>query len=74
MSDQPSSVTSRIPGFYRERIEERLRTMIETGLLSEKSAEHLRDGGRLTLEIADRMSENVIAVHGLPLSIALNSA
>ena len=32
MSDQPSSVTSRIPGFYRERIEERLRTMIETGI------------------------------------------
>ncbi len=72
MSDQPSTVTSRIPGFYRERIEERLRTMIETGLLSEKSAKHLRDGGQLTLEIADRMSENVIAVHGLPLSIALN--
>jgi hydroxymethylglutaryl-CoA reductase len=72
MSDQPSSVTSRIPGFYRERIEERLRTMIETGLLSEKSALHLREGGRLTLEVADRMSENVIAVHGLPLSIALN--
>ena len=72
MSDQPSSVTSRIPGFYRERIEERLRTMIETGLLSEKSAQHLRDGGQLTVEIADRMSENVIAVHGLPLSIALN--
>ena len=72
MSDQPSSVTSRIPGFYRERIEERLRTMIETGLLSEKSAQHLQEGGRLTLEVADRMSENVIAVHGLPLSIALN--
>ncbi len=72
MSDQHSSVTSRIPGFYRERIEERLRTMIDTGLLSEKSAQHLRDGGRLTLEVADRMSENVIAVHGLPLSIALN--
>jgi len=72
MSDQPPSVTSRIPGFYREHIEERLRTMIESGLLSEKSAQHLLDGGQLTLEVADRMSENVIAVHGLPLSIALN--
>ncbi|MCZ6805537.1 MAG: hydroxymethylglutaryl-CoA reductase, degradative [Deltaproteobacteria bacterium] len=72
MSDQPPSVTSRIPGFYRERIEDRLRTMIETGLLSEKSTQHLRDGGQLTLEVADRMSENVIGVHGLPLSIALN--
>lgn len=72
MSDQPPSVTSRIPGFYRERIEERLRAMIETGMLSEESVRHLRDGGRLELDVADRMSENVIAVHGLPLSIALN--
>jgi len=72
MSKQPPAVTSRIPGFYRERVEERLRTMIETGLLSEESIRHLEDGGRLTLEVADRMSENVIGVHGLPLSIALN--
>ncbi|MEM7434462.1 MAG: hydroxymethylglutaryl-CoA reductase, degradative [Myxococcota bacterium] len=72
MSDQPPSVTSRIPGFYREHIEERLRAMIETGMLSERSAEHLRNGGRLELDVADRMSENVIAIHGLPLSIALN--
>ena len=72
MSKQTPSVTSRIPGFYRERIEERLRTMIETGLLSEKSVRHLERGGELTLDVADRMSENVIAVHGLPLSVALN--
>jgi len=72
MSDRPPSVTSRIPGFYRERIEERLRTMIETGLLSESSVAHLQAGGTLELEVADHMSENVIAVHGLPLSIALN--
>ncbi|MGB5811349.1 MAG: 3-hydroxy-3-methylglutaryl-CoA reductase, partial [Polyangiales bacterium] len=72
MSDTPPSVTSRIPGFYRERIEERLRTMIETGILSEESAQHLRSGGRLELDVADSMSENVIAIHGLPLSLALN--
>lgn len=72
MSDQRPTVTSRIPGFYREQIEERLQTMIDSGLLSDKSAAHLRDGGRLKLDVADRMSENVIAVHGLPLSIALN--
>jgi len=72
MSDRPPSVTSRIPGFYRERIEERLRTMIETGLLSESSVAHLQAGGTLELEVADHMSENVIAVHGLPLSIALD--
>ena len=72
MSKQPPSVSSRIPGFYREHVEERLRTMLETGLLSEDSVRHLQDGGRLTLEVADRMSENVIGVHGLPLAIALN--
>jgi hydroxymethylglutaryl-CoA reductase len=72
MSKQPPAVTSRIPGFYREHVEERLRTMIDTGLLSEESVRHLQDGGRLTLEVADHMSENVIGVHGLPLSIALN--
>ncbi|UCH28415.1 MAG: hydroxymethylglutaryl-CoA reductase, degradative [Myxococcales bacterium] len=72
MSKQTPAVTSRIPGFYRERIENRLRTMIETGLLSEESIRHLEGGGKLTLDVADHMSENVIAVHGLPLSIALN--
>ncbi len=72
MSEQRPTVTSRIPGFYRDRIEERLRTMIETGLLSPESIQHLQGGGELTLDVADRMSENVIAVHGLPLSIALN--
>ena len=72
MSKQPPTVTSRIPGFYREHVEERLRTMLDTGLLSEDSVRHLEDGGRLTLDVADRMSENVIGVHGLPLAIALN--
>ena len=43
MSKQPPAVTSRIPGFYRERIENRLRTMLETGLLSEESIRHLQD-------------------------------
>ncbi len=72
MSKQTPAVTSRIPGFYRERIENRLRTMVETGLLSDKSIRYLESGGALPLDVADRMSENVIAVHGLPMSIALN--
>jgi hydroxymethylglutaryl-CoA reductase len=72
MSKQPPPVTSRIPGFYREHVEKRLRIMVETGLLSSESIRHLENDGRLTLEVADRMSENVIAVHGLPLSVALN--
>ena len=57
MSKPTPAVTSRIPGFYRERIEDRLRTMIETGLLSEKSVRHLQSGGELTLDVADRSTE-----------------
>jgi hydroxymethylglutaryl-CoA reductase len=72
MSDQSPPVTSRIPGFYKERIEQRLQIMIETGLLGPESKAHLETGGKLDLAVADRMSENVIGVHGLPLSIALN--
>ncbi|HUS64064.1 MAG TPA: hydroxymethylglutaryl-CoA reductase, degradative [Kofleriaceae bacterium] len=55
------SNTSRYPGFYRLPVAQR------RALLG--AAEH--DGG-LPVEIADRMSENVISCHGLPLSVALN--
>ena len=72
MSDESPRVTSRISGFHRERIEERIRAMVETGLLSDESKRSLEEGGRLELEVADHMSENVIAIHGLPFSIALN--
>ncbi len=66
------SATSRLPGFYRESIETRLQRMADTGLLSPASHAYLKQGGGLDLEVADRMSENVIAVHGLPLAVALN--
>lgn len=72
MSEEPRSVTSRLPGFYRERLEERLQQVAETGLLSPASWAYLKQGGGLDLDVADRMSENVIAVHGLPLAVALN--
>ena len=72
MSKEPKAVTSRIPGFYKERISDRLQRLIDTGLLSDESQTHLQQGGRLELEVVDHMSENVIAIHGLPLSVALN--
>jgi hydroxymethylglutaryl-CoA reductase len=71
MSDE-SKVTSRIPGFYRKPVPERLAIACETGLLSPESTAHLAGGGGLPHEIADRMSENVISVHGLPLALGLN--
>ncbi|MFW6051861.1 MAG: hydroxymethylglutaryl-CoA reductase, degradative [Myxococcota bacterium] len=71
MSD-PKNPTSRIPGFYKRKLAERLAEVLSTGLLSEDSRQHLEKGGGLDVEVADHMSENVIACHGLPLGVALN--
>lgn len=66
------SRTSRIPGFYRKTLAERLDRLAATGMLGDAALRHLRSGGDLSLAVADRMIENVVAVHGLPLGIALN--
>ena len=71
MAEQ-KSVTSRISGFYKHPLRRRLQIISETGLLSEDSRRHLEGGGYLETAVADRMSENVIGCHGLPLGIALN--
>lgn len=71
-SGRPSS---RIAGFYQRPIGERVATvaaLAEAGAISAESAAWLCRGGGLELETADRMSENVVAVHGLPLALALN--
>jgi hydroxymethylglutaryl-CoA reductase len=64
--------TSRISGFYKEPIARRVALLGELGVLSSEARAHLESGGGLPLAVADRMSENVIACHGLPLSVALN--
>jgi hydroxymethylglutaryl-CoA reductase len=64
--------TSRFPGFYKEPLATRLGRIAETGLLGPESTAHLAHGGGLAVEVADRMSENVIATHGLPLGVALS--
>lgn len=64
--------SSRLPGFYRKDVEERLSALVARQQLSEAALEHFRRGGGLRLALADLMSENVISTHGLPLSVALN--
>ena len=64
--------TSRIRGFYKLPLAERLSTMRDAAGLSETSWAWLSGGGGLGVDIADRMSENVIACQGLPLAVALN--
>ena len=63
--------TSRIPGFYELPVEGRIRKLVEHGLLSPESATLLTQGA-LPVSVADRMSENVLACHALPLSVGLN--
>jgi hydroxymethylglutaryl-CoA reductase len=69
MSGRPSS---RIAGFYRRPLGERRRTLEDAGVMSDASLAWLRRGGGLDPEVADRLSENVVATHGLPLALALN--
>jgi hydroxymethylglutaryl-CoA reductase len=64
--------TSRFPGFYREPLSARLARLAETGILGPEALRHLRCGGGLACDVADKMSENVIATHGLPLAVALS--
>jgi len=64
---QPSS---RIPGFYKLDISERLDVL--SARLTEKEIALLRSGTGLTPAAAEHMIENVISVHPLPLGLALN--
>ena len=64
---------SRIPGLYKKRLEARLAALVERNFLSAEDAAMLRrSGGMTTSQIADKMTENVIGVFGLPLSVAPN--
>jgi len=71
-TDRPRTLTSRVSGFYRKPLAERLAYLLDSGVLGEDAGAYLRGGGGLSPEVADRMSENVISTHGLPLSVALN--
>ena len=64
---------SRIAGFYRLRIPDRIAKLEELGYLSAANAARLRDGRHvLASAAADRMVENVVGVFGLPFAIAPN--
>lgn len=64
--------TSRIPGFYNLSIEERLKKIIEFAGLTEEEAKLLSKEGNLSLEISDKMVENVIGTMAYPFSVAPN--
>lgn len=64
--------TSRLAGFYELPHRERLEALAANADLDEESRDYLARGGGLALPVADRMSENVVATFGLPMSVALN--
>ncbi|TAM90293.1 hydroxymethylglutaryl-CoA reductase, degradative [bacterium] len=64
---------SRMPGFYKLPLSERLQLMRERGILSHDEFQMLSSGAHvLTVACADKMIENVIGVMALPLGLGLN--
>jgi len=64
--------TSRIPGFYTQSIEQRLKSLAEACGSSQEELSVFQDQGGLTVEQADHMIENAIGVYSLPLGLGLN--
>jgi len=65
-------ITSRLSGFYKRSPTERLGLLREMGALDQPAFAHLAYGGGIEIEVADRLSENVLGTHALPLGVALN--
>jgi hydroxymethylglutaryl-CoA reductase len=66
-------IDSRISGFYRMTIDERLDELLQRGIIDAETAKRLKNSkGLLSADVADRMVENVVGVFGLPFAIAPN--
>lgn len=66
------SKSSRIPGFYKLSLEERVKAVKEFAELTDEEVVLLRRVGRLGLDVADKMIENVIGTFELPYGVAVN--
>jgi len=64
--------TSRLPGFYKMRIAERLRRVAEQLEVDGDELDGLGESGTLPLSNADALIENAVGVLGLPVGIGLN--
>ena len=67
-----SEFSSRISGFYKKPVEERISIIAEKVGLTPEEVETLKSRGGLTMEAADRMTENVIGTIAYPFSVAVN--
>lgn len=64
--------SSRLPGFYRLSVQERLEAAFDTAALDVDARQALQPEKGLTLEDAERMIENVIGLYQLPLGLVVN--
>jgi len=65
-------MNSRIPGFYKYSMEERLNKIAELVGLEPEDIKTLRSFGEIDPSILDAMIENVIGVYPLPFGVAVN--
>jgi len=64
--------SSRIPGFYKLSIEERLKKVAELANLTEEEIALLKKFGNLEPKLAEVMIENVIGTMSYPFAVAVN--
>ena len=67
-----SDHSSRLPGFYNQPLADRAATVAAWAGLTPEQCAALDGSGGLTAEQADRMIENVVGLHALPLGVAVN--
>ena len=71
-SKQDSERTSRVPGFYKQSVDDRLAHVKSFANLLDSEIETLRGHDPAKLKIADKMIENVAGIFDLPVGIAAN--
>lgn len=64
--------SSRISGFYKLSLSERLSKVQEFAELTDEAVALLQKEGALSIETANRMVENVIGTYQIPIGIAVN--
>src|SRR5437667_8362827 len=64
--------SSRLPGFYKMKMAERLRRLAEQLELSRDEMDSLGESATLPLANAEAMIENAVGVLGLPVGVGLN--
>src|SRR5699024_485098 len=65
-------ISSRIPGFYKMKVEERKKYLADLFTLPEEDVEQLYNAVSLPEDVADKMIENVVGTFSLPLGLGLN--